>query len=75
MSKYYTLFIIYINERRSISQPLLTNVKEYGVLDIAKVLPIGEQQVRRLSVNSALALLKTSFGIDEEEGKKILGIN
>lgn len=28
-------------------QQLLTNVKEYGVLDIAKVLPIGEQQVRR----------------------------
>lgn len=28
-------------------QPLLTNVKEYGIEDIAKVLPIGEQQIRR----------------------------
>ena len=28
-------------------QPLLTNVKEYGVEDITKVIPIGEQQVRR----------------------------
>ena len=28
-------------------QPLLTNVTEYGVEDIAKVLPIGVQQVRR----------------------------
>lgn len=27
-------------------QPLLTNVKEYGIKDIAKLLPIGEQQIR-----------------------------
>lgn len=28
-------------------QPLLTNVKEYGIKDIAKLLPIGGLQIRR----------------------------
>ena len=28
-------------------QQLLTNVTEYGIKDIAKILPIGEQQIRR----------------------------
>lgn len=44
---YHILYIIYINERRSILQQLLTNVTEYGIKDIAKILPIGEQQIRR----------------------------
>lgn len=35
-------------------QPLLTNVKEYSIQDIARLLPIGEQQVRRYLKDGSL---------------------
>ena len=52
MTNENTCFIIFLSkvihsynkERRIILQPLLTNVKEYGIEDITKVIPIGEQQ-------------------------------
>jgi len=35
-------------------QPLLTNVKEYTVKDIANLLPIGDQQIRRYIAEGSL---------------------
>ena len=71
---YHKLYITHDNERRSILQPLLTNIKEYGVADIAKVLPIGEQQIRRYIKTGELksTLKRSRHRVTEEDLKTFM---
>lgn len=71
---YHILYIIYINERRSILQQLLTNVTEYGIKDIAKILPIGEQQIRRyIGTGELKAVIKRNrYRVAEEDLKAFM---
>lgn len=39
-------------------QPLLTNVKEYEIKELAEILPIGEQQIRNYRKSGALKATK-----------------
>lgn len=43
-------YILHNKERRNILQPLLTNVKEYSLEDIANLLPIGVQQIAGIDI-------------------------
>lgn len=73
-SSYQKLYISYNKERRIILQPLLTNVKEYGVEDITKILPIGEQQVRRYIKTGELkaTLKRNRYRVAEEDLKTFM---
>lgn len=82
LTNVYYLFYTYliksytfnINERRSILQPLLTNVKEYGIEDITKVIPIGEQQVRRYIKTGELkaTIKRNRYRVAEEDLKTFM---
>lgn len=82
MTNENTCFIIFLSkvihsynkERRIILQPLLTNVKEYGIEDITKVLPIGEQQVRRYIKTGELkaTLKRNRYRVAEEDLKTFM---
>lgn len=73
-SSYQKLYISYNKERRIILQPLLTNVKEYGIDDITKILPIGEQQVRRYIKTGELkaTLKRNRYRVAEEDLKAFM---
>lgn len=73
-SSYQKLYISYNKERRIILQPLLTNVKEYSVEDITKILPIGEQQVRRYIKTGELkaTLKRNRYRVAEEDLKTFM---
>ena len=64
----------YNKERRIILQPLLTNVKEYGIEDITKVIPIGEQQVRRYIKTGELkaTMKRNRYRVAEEDLKTFM---
>lgn len=55
-------------------QPLLTNVTEYGIEDIAKVLPIGEQQIRRYIKTGELkaTMKRNRYRVAEEDLKTFM---
>lgn len=55
-------------------QPLLTNVKEYGIEDIAKILPIGKQQIRRYIRTGELkaTLKRNRYRVAEENLKTFM---
>lgn len=82
MTNENTCFIIFLSkvihsynkERRIILQPLLTNVKEYGIEDITKVLPIGEQQVRRYIKTGELkaTLKRNRYRVAEKDLKTFM---
>lgn len=82
MTNENTCFIIFLSkvihsynkERRIILQPLLTNVKEYGIEDITKVLPIGEQQVRRYIKTGELkaTMKRNRYRVAEEDLKTFM---
>ena len=82
MTNENTCFIIFLSkvihsynkERRIILQPLLTNVKEYGIEDITKVIPIGEQQVRRYIKTGELkaTMKRNRYRVAEEDLKTFM---
>lgn len=55
-------------------QPLLTEIREYGIKDIAKVLPIGEQQVRRYIKDGKLkaSIKRNQWRVSEENLKTFM---
>ena len=54
-------------------QPLLTNVKEYGIEDITKVLPIGEQVRRYIKTGELKATMKRNrYRVAEEDLKTFM---
>lgn len=55
-------------------QPLLTNVTEYSIEDIAKVLPIGKEMVRRYIQRGELkeTLKRCRYRVTEEDLKAFM---
>lgn len=55
-------------------QPLLTNVKEYSIEDIAKILPIGEQMVRKYIKSGELnaTMKRCRYRVAEEDLKAFM---
>ncbi len=67
-------YILHNKERRNILQPLLTNVKEYSLEDIANLLPIGVQQVRRYVKSKELkaTIKRNRYRVAEEDLKAFM---